>query len=131
MSAVPTDSNDIYQEGISLSTYTLPLVHMNFPNLTRFFVARRAGPSTEGDRNDSPNLLHTGRGDTWVDNFTRGLNVASALSATFPPLKAATEALNVILKDLQVCHSYISFTSLIYHMSRTRKPATIQQAFKA
>ncbi|KAF8346568.1 hypothetical protein F5887DRAFT_1073245 [Amanita rubescens] len=82
---------------------------MNFPSLTRFFVLRRAGTSTtERDRSDSPNLLHAGRRDTWVDNFIRALDVASALSATFPPLKAATEALNVILKGFQEARNNIA-----------------------
>jgi hypothetical protein len=104
---------------------------MSFPSLTRFFVVRRAGTlTTERDRNDSPNLLQAGRGETWVDNFIRALNVASALSATFPPLKAATEALNVILKDFQVCYSSISFGKPYLSTTRTRKSATIQQAFK-
>lgn len=82
---------------------------MSLAKLTRFFVVRRAGPSeTEGlgDRNSSSAVLRTGAG-TWIDNFIRVLNVASALGGSFPPLKAATETLNVILEDFRVCDSSV------------------------
>ncbi|KAF8346559.1 hypothetical protein F5887DRAFT_85666 [Amanita rubescens] len=75
---------------------------MNLQKLTKLFAVRRVGSSvTEGERNDFPSSPCTGASDIWIDNFIRALNVASALGGSFPPLKAATETLNVILKDFQ------------------------------
>ena len=78
---------------------------MSLPKLTRFFAVRlRAGPSVTdglGDRNSPSGVLRTGAG-TWLDNFIRVLNVASALAGSLPPLKVAIETLNIILKYLRV-----------------------------
>src|SRR6266576_3065079 len=103
---------------------------MNLQKLTKLFVVRRAGSSvTGGERNDSPSSPCTGASDTWIDNFIRALNVASALGGSFPPLKAATETLNVILKDFQVCQP--SVVKLVYLVSHDRACATTQQTFEA
>ena len=108
------------------------LLVMNFPNLTRFFIVRRAGPSTtERDCNDSLNLLHAGRGDTWVDNFIRALDVATALGAVFPPLKATTQTLNVILKDYQVYNPFVCVECHVHRVSYYRMFVTIWPTFKA
>ena len=86
---------------------TIIVYPMPLPKFTRFIAIRlRAGPSvTEGlgDHNTPSDVLRIGAGTvTWIDNFIRALNVASAVGGSFPPLKVATETLNVVLKDLRV-----------------------------
>ena len=106
---------------------------MNLQKLTKLFVVRRSGSSvTEGERNDSRSSPGTDASDIWIDNFIRVLNVASALGGSFPPLKAATETLNVILKDFQVCQTSVTkFMTLVYLVSHNRACATIQRTFEA
>ena len=81
---------------------------MPLPKFTRFIAVRlRARPSVTEGLGDS-DVLRIGAG-TWIDNFIRALNVASAMGGSFPPLKVATETLNVVLKDLRVWDPSVCF----------------------
>ena len=75
-----------------------------------------------------PSNLRPGA-DTFIDNFIRALDVASGLGAIFPPLKAASDTLNVMLKNFKVRSSLMQ---LVTHLIlRGRMYETIKRAFKA